>query len=420
MNAAMQRAMILHDQHRYADAERELKQVLATDPHNAHAHALLGLCLVEQRQYKEATAEAEQAVGLEPADAFGHYVHAKVLAERNHTKAARAAIKEALRLESYNPGYYAMLASIEFAERQWPAALEAAENGLAIQADHAGCVNLRAMALVQLGRKDEAGATIRGALERDPHNAVTHANQGWQMLHLGQHKQALIHFREALRIDPELDWARQGMIEALKARNPIYRVMLKYFLFMSRLGRGAQWGIVIGGYVLYRVLLALQEQNPAVRPYVIPLLILYVVFAVMTWIASPLFNLMLRLSRFGKHILSRDQRIGANFVGAVLLGAVVCGVGGFLMASPAGLLAGLVLLALVVPMSAVFRLPAGSPRNFMGLYTAGLAVVGGLMVASTKVASLDHQGANLGNIFAFGILFSSLVANALLGMRFKR
>ena len=42
------------------------------------------------------------------------------------------------------------------------------------------------------------------------------------------------------------------------------------------------------------------------------------------------------------------------------------------------------------------------------------------MVASTKVASLDHQGANLGNIFAFGILFSSLVANALLGMRFKR
>jgi tetratricopeptide (TPR) repeat protein len=420
MNAAMQRAMILHDQHRYADAERELKQVLAAEPQNAHAHAMLGLCLMEQRQYKEATAEAEQAVGLEPHVAFGHYVHASVLAHRNHGKAARAAIKEALRLESFNPSYYAMLASIEFDERQWPAALEAAENGLAIQADHAGCVNLRAMALVKLGRKDEAGATIRGALERDPHNAMTHASQGWQMLHLGQHKQALIHFREALRIKPDLDWAREGMIEALKARNPIYRVMLKYFLFMARLSRGAQWGILIGGYVLYRILLAVEQQNPKVRPYIIPLLICYVVFAVMTWIASPLFNLMLRVSRYGRHMLTRDERVASNFVGGMLLGALVCGVGGFVTASATGLIAGLVLFALVIPTSAVFRLPTGAPRNFMGLYTAGLAVVGGLMVVSIKVPSLDGQASTLSSLYWFGILFSSLVANALFGIRFKR
>src|ERR1700730_17652268 len=125
MNAAMQRAMILHDQRRYADAERELKQVLAADPQNAHAHALLGLCLAEQRRYREAMGEAEQAVGLEAHVPYGHSVDAQVLSDRNHGKAARAAIKEALRLNSFDPDYYAMLAGIELGERQWPAALEA-------------------------------------------------------------------------------------------------------------------------------------------------------------------------------------------------------------------------------------------------------------------------------------------------------
>ncbi len=420
MNAAMQRAMILHDQHRFADAERELKQVLAADPHNAHAHALLGLCLVGQRQYREATAEAEQAVGLEPDVAFGHFVHAKILAERNHTKAARAAIREALRLDSFNPSYYAMLASIEFDERQWPAALDAAENGLAIQADHAGCVNLRAMALVQLGRKDEAGVTIRGALERDPHNAVTHANQGWQMLHLGQHKQALIHFREALRIDPELDWARQGMIEALKARNPVYRVMLKYFLFMSRLSNRAQWGIIVGGYVLYRVMLAVEEQNSALRPYVLPVLLCYIAFVVMTWIASPLFNFILRLSPFGRHVLSRDQRVASNWIGVLFLCAAFSALFGLIFAFPWAMLGALISLAMAIPLSAVFRLPQGLPRNLMGLYAAALGGVGGIIVAAPLIPALDHSYGALASIFAFGVLLSSIVSNVLLGMRFKR
>ncbi len=52
--------------------------------------------------------------------------------------------------------------------------------------EHAGCLNLRAMALVQLGRKDEASRTLGSALADDPENALTHANQGWALLHRGR------------------------------------------------------------------------------------------------------------------------------------------------------------------------------------------------------------------------------------------
>jgi tetratricopeptide (TPR) repeat protein len=424
MNAAYERALILHDQHRYADAERELKQVLTDDPRNAHAHAMLAMCLAEQRRFREATAEAEQAVGLEPFLPFAHYVHAKVLADRNRGKEARTAIQEALRLNSSDPNYYAMLARIELDERKWQSAVDAAENGLAIHADHTGCLNLRAMALVQLGRKAEAASTIDGALSRNPHSAVTHANQGWAMLHLGQYKQALIHFREALRLNPELDWARQGMVEALKARNPIYRVMLKYFLFMSRLDRRVQWGIVIGGYLGYRVLVQVAQTNPQVAPFVWPALIAYIVFAYMSWIASPLFNLMLRFSRYGKYMLSRDQRVGANWVGVLLLAALVCLVLALTTNIPATLLAAVCLVGMVPAVSTVFRCPEGWPRLLMAGYALALLAIAAGIVGSFAVALRTGQrpelGETLGPVFVVGVILSGVAANALIGMKMRR
>ena len=118
------------------------------------------------------------------------------------------------------------------------------------------------MALVRLGRKSEAVDTVNYALERDPESGFSHANQGWNCLHQNNPKQALDHFREALRLDPELEYAREGMVEALKARNPVYRAMLSYFLWMGRLSDRYQWGIVIGIYFGSRVLLNFARTYP--------------------------------------------------------------------------------------------------------------------------------------------------------------
>lgn len=64
------------------------------------------------------------------------------------------------------------------------------------------------MALTQLGHKDEAASSLETALFRDPENAWTHANRGWQQLQHGDREQGMDHFREALRLDPTMDWAR--------------------------------------------------------------------------------------------------------------------------------------------------------------------------------------------------------------------
>src|SRR5438876_7808655 len=125
--------------------------------------------------------------------------------------------------------------------------------------------------MVKLGRKAEAGTTIDAALARNPDSAVTHANQGWTLLEKGEPKKALEHFREALRLDPENEWARHGIVEALKARNVIYGLMLRHFLWMSKLSPAAQWGVILGGYFLNRMLGTAAKTSPDLAPWLLPI-----------------------------------------------------------------------------------------------------------------------------------------------------
>src|SRR4030095_8491543 len=207
---------------------------------------------------------------------------------------------EAIRLEPTDADYHAMRAGIEFNERRWQEALNSAETGLHFSHEHTGCNNLRAMALVKLGRKSEAGATIQSTLARDPDNAFSHANQGWTLLEQNRRKEAMNHFRESLRLDPTNDWARAGLVEALKAGNPLYAVMLKYFFWMKNLPVRARWGIIVGGYFANRIVAGIARSNPDIAPWLLPLRILYVVFVVFTWLAYPIFNLMLFLHPVGR------------------------------------------------------------------------------------------------------------------------
>ncbi len=358
-------------------AETEFRRALAEDPDNARAHSLLGLCLAHREKFKEATEEAQQAIHLGPDEPFTHYAMAKVWLDRNHTVPALAEINEAIRMEPEDADFLALLSQIQLNEQQWQLALEAAERGLQFDPGHVACTNLRAMALVKLGRKAEAGRTIDTALAKDPDNSFTHANQGWTLLEKGDPKKALEHFRESLRLDPENEWARRGIVEALKARHFIYAWMLRYFLFMSKFRRQAQWAIVLGAYFGNQALGQLARSDPELAPWILPVQILYGVFAIMTWIASPLFNLMLRVNRFGRYALSREQTVASNWLGLCLLLGLVA-LGGWVATGYSGewLFTALVFGLLLLPVSAIFKCQSGWPRAAMAAYTIITALAG--------------------------------------------
>ena len=430
MNANLERALLLYQQSRHELAEAELRQSLATEPHDSYAHALLALCLAHREKFQEATSEAHQAIHLKPDFSFAHFAHARVLFERNRFDEAKSAIEEAIRLDCADADYFSLLASIHCQEHRWREALKAAEQGLEFDPEHVGCTNLRAIAMVKLGRRAEAGATIDAALAKNPESALTHANQGWTLLEKGKPKEALHHFREALRLDPENEWARQGIVEALKARNFIYALMLKYFLWMSRFSRRGQWGIIIGAFVGNRILAVLASSVPALGPWLMPVRILYVCFALMTWMAYPFFNLLLRLNRFGRLVLSREQTVASNWFGLCLLCALIALVGCFFRGFDSPWVIGaLVFGLLLLPVSAVFKCPPGWPRNTMAGLTLGLLLLGaGALVffgaatfQNTSEAKLSlSAGAGLFGLFLLGAICSTWIANFLVTQRPRR
>ncbi len=411
MSARLDRVGVLMQQSRFKLAEQELRQELAEDPHQPYAHAMLALCLAGEKKYAEAQREAGAAVHLAPDLAYCHYVLASVLADQDRFADAEPVAREALRLDPEDADYYALLSRIQLGRRRWPEALAAAEQGLQLDADHVGCTNLRALALVKLNRREEAGATIVAALARDPENAVTHANQGWTLLQRHQPEKAMEHFREALRLDPELDWARSGIVEALKARHFIYRLMLGYFFWMSRLSRRAQWGVVIGGYLGYRFLYSFAQNNPAYAPFLWPVLIVYFLFAVMTWIARPLFNLLLRCSRFGRLALSRDEILASNWVGGSLALALLCLALWLVTRNSTALLAALTSSLMVIPLAGTFR-ATGKPRRTLAIYTG---VLGGLVLLAIVLDLADSPlTAAMLALVLLGIFVFQWVANAML------
>jgi hypothetical protein len=277
------------------------------------------------------------------------------------------------------------------------------------------------MALVRLGRKAEAGATIDAALARDPGNAITHANQGWTQLERGDRKKALEHFREALRLDPTNDWARSGIVEALKAGNPVYALMLRYFLWTASLSRGAQWGLILGGYFGSRMLAVAAKSSPELRPWILPLQLLYIAFVLLTWLAQPLFNLLLRLNRFGRLALSEEQTRASNWVGTCFLAAAIAAIAAVFTGFPVWLVVlFFVAVGVSLPVSAIFGCQAGWPRRAMIGYAGVVALVGVLAVISFLGEQIvaggvrrNSPGFSVLGLFGLGLFVNGFLGNYL-------
>jgi Tfp pilus assembly protein PilF len=369
------RALMLMGQQRWEQAEAQLRLALADDNQNAEAHRMLALCLLERKERAAAEAEARQAIHLSPDDARGHLALARVLYDRRRFEEARAAVEEAIRLDARDSDAFALRGWIAFRAENWQAALSAAEHGLAIDPDDKECTNLRAMALVKLGRRGEAGQSIEAALARDPEDATTHANQGWTLLESRQPQKAMTHFREALRLDPNLEWARAGILQSMKAKNFIYRWLLAYFLFMSRLSSRTRWLIVIGLLVLMNLVGGAAQGDSPAAPFFSAVLAVYFVFALLTWLGSPLANLLLMLDRTGRLVLSDEERRGALAVAGVLALAAAMFASAFVFDTVPLVTASIRMALVSIPTAVIFSCARGWPRQCMVAASVGMALL---------------------------------------------
>jgi tetratricopeptide (TPR) repeat protein len=394
MNPHFERASALLQTGRTQMAAEELRLCLAEDPNFAPAHSMLALCLAELGQMQQAEDEAVAGIGLAADSDFSFYALGSVRMERNDFRGAIAAASEATRLDPDDADNWLLEARARIALRQWHMALEAADRGLRCDPEHVECNNMRAFALVQLGRGEEAEHTLEASLNRDPENVGTHAHQGWALLNAGDRVKALEHYREAMRLDPNNEFARMGIVETLKARNFIYRAFLRYFLFMSRQKGWVQWAIILGVLFGQDALRMISDALPVAAPYIMPLYYVLIVLVLGSWMANPMFNLLLRLDREGRHALSETQIRETNLFGGVLALGIVCALAGWVFDVDLLLLAGVGCGFLLLPLACTFAVQRGWPRTVMVMGSATLALMGAAIVGGAALAEFgDNQQA---------------------------
>ncbi|MCB0546309.1 MAG: tetratricopeptide repeat protein [Phaeodactylibacter sp.] len=409
MNIHLERGKLLLAQNRLAEAEREFKEALAQQPNDGYTMAWLAECYLNGKRFAEALQVSESAMRFAPNDSFLLYTLARSYFYNKRTKEARETAARALSLNPNDPDFFLLLAHIEFYEENWQKALDTAEQGLALDAENVNLINLRTQALVKLNRKSEAAATIDYALYHAPEDSYSHANKGWVAIEQSNYEQAFGHFREALRLDPNNGFARTGLKEAIKARNWLYRGVLKYFLWIGKMNQQGRWVFIIGIYILYRILIEVAENSPSLAPFLYPFIGLYILLAFSSWIAMPVSNLFLRLHPLGRYALEEDELKASTIIGLLGAGSVISLLAWWLTSMDMLLYLGIYLLLLLLPVGGLFSVDAqGKARKQLSYYTYTLAAVG-------LVAVLTSGMNILAILFLLGVFAYSWVANYLIG-----
>jgi tetratricopeptide (TPR) repeat protein len=320
---SFERALALCDLGRLEDAEQALREALRHEPDNPLAHAILASVLLGLDRPAEALESASTTIALVPDLAFGHEVRAQALLSLSRPVDAEAAAREAIRIDPEDADTWGLLAGALLGQERWDDSLWAVDHALSIAPDSKTALGLQALAFAMsrdgADWQDAAGRTLAVA----PDSSLAHAFSGQAHLLRGREREAVEHFREALRLDPESEFAQTGLADAMKAAHPLFRPYFRYYVWQSRLPRGWRIALLVGP------LLAVRALTPAAKQYPVlwVLIGLWLLFVASTWLAVPLANVVLRFSGVGRAVLPAEQKRSSTvflaFMGAALVAVVL-------------------------------------------------------------------------------------------------
>jgi len=197
--------------HRPETAEQVFREVLAEFPDSAIAHAMLAMALSDQDRGRDALFSADFAVARDPRLALAHAARACALETMGMTWEAEMESRQAVALAPTDPNRHSDLAGIVGRAGRYQEALDITSRGLSLNPQHLPSLHCRALALVSLGRTEEAQQVLSSALLEDLDLAQLRASVGLALESKRDTKRAAAEYREALRLDPSVSTARDGL-----------------------------------------------------------------------------------------------------------------------------------------------------------------------------------------------------------------
>ncbi len=320
-SANFERGLQLYELGRYKEAIPFFKNELTQNIDNIDAKFYLAYTYFYNDDIEKAKSLAYELRSMAPNFAPIYQLLAQICLNNDDTKEATSYIEEAISLDPYNDDYFAVKSYILINQKEFEKALEFANKGLEINAKNLSCLNARATCLTKLNKTNEANETIENLLSDNPENSFSHANVGWNLLENGNHKKALEHFKESLKLDPNDEFAREGMLTAIKAKNIFYRTYLKYVFWIGKQSGRNQIISIIAIYLIYRFSVKFLTFS-GLSILAVPLVVIYLLFALGTWIMEPISNMILLMDKHGKYLLNKNDRLSGLTMFLLLLLAI--------------------------------------------------------------------------------------------------
>ncbi len=211
-------ARLFELRHDPAAAEARVRAALDRDPFQIAGWQILGEVLQVTGRPEEALGAWRQGLRRQPDDADLHARVGSALARRGGAAAeAEVHLREALRLSPEpRPDAEVTLGALLAEGGRLDEAMTHYDRALAVEPDHPGALNNRAIALYRSGRLDEAEAALEALVKSQPRHADAHNNLA--AIALDQHRPADAerHARRAVELAPRMaeGWNNLGLARA--------------------------------------------------------------------------------------------------------------------------------------------------------------------------------------------------------------
>ena len=196
------------------EAIYQLRRAVELAPAYADAYYNLGIALTQKGNFAEAVSQYRTVLKLKPNYPNVHFYLGVALAGSGQSDEAIRQYRQALQIDPDNATTHNNLGNVLADGGLIDQAIEQYREAVRIKPNFTGAFFNLGLAYEDRGDFDEAARQYGKALEIDD-NANAHVNMGAILQRQGRSREAVEHFRAALRIKPDFPEAQRGLARAL-------------------------------------------------------------------------------------------------------------------------------------------------------------------------------------------------------------
>lgn len=214
--SGVERARLLIEAGRAADALPLLHQAIGESPHDGEPRNLLAYAHYRQGNWRAALRAAEEAAVCDPHDEWCHRLRALALLELKQNGKALRAAEEASRIEPQGLYTLKILSRCQLANGKRREARESAMLLLQLAPDWADAHEMLGYVALVEKKWKEAEQHYRNALEIEPQSWSAMNDLALCLQQQRRHKEAVELFHQAARLNPGEHLARQNLFSSVQ------------------------------------------------------------------------------------------------------------------------------------------------------------------------------------------------------------